>query len=225
MSTLMSQIGFDKKQSVFMSLVGGGSLLLGTIPGVLFMEKYGRRFWANMMLPCFFVGLILVGVSYQTHTLVATEGLYLTGIILYNGFFGSYACLTWVLPSEVFPTYLRSYGMESTDVNLFFCSWLVTYFFLDMQRAMTKTGLTLGFYGGIAVLGWIYQILFMPETKNKTLEEIDLIFSQPTGELVRQNLRNTTRTMSDLAHFRFGKVFSPAEDSHAGEEQIHDVKV
>ncbi|KIW16068.1 hypothetical protein PV08_06119 [Exophiala spinifera] len=224
MSTLMSQIGFDRKQSVFMSLVGGGALLLGTIPGVLFMEKYGRRFWANMMLPCFFVGLILVGVSYHMTSLTGTEGMYLTGIILYNGFFGSYACLTWVLPSEVFPTYLRSYGMESTDVNLFFCSWLVTYFFTDMQKAMTKTGLTLGFYGGIAVLGWIYQILFMPETKNKTLEEIDLIFSQPTSELVKQNLRNTTSTLSDIAHFRFGKVFAPAEESHAGEE-VHEAKV
>lgn len=165
------------------------------------------------MLPCFFVGLVLVGISYQMTSLVATEGLYLTGIILYNGFFGSYACLTWVLPSEVFPTYLRSYGMESTDVNLFFCSWLVTYFFADMQRAMGKTGLTLGFYGGIAVVGWIYQILFMPETKNKTLEEIDLIFSQPTSKLVKQNLKNTAETLSDLAHFRFGRVFSTAGDS------------
>jgi len=225
MSTLMSQIGFSKKESVFMSLVGGGSLLLGTIPGVLYMDRFGRRFWANMMLPCFFIGLVLVGVSYQLNSFTATEGVYLTGIILYNGFFGSYACLTWVLPSEVFPTYLRSYGMESTDVTLFFGSWLVTYFFSDMQRAMTKTGLTLGFYGGIAVLGWFYQILFMPETKNKTLEEIDLIFSQPTGQLVRQNLANTTRTVSDLAHFRFRKVFSPVEESHEVENQIKEVKV
>lgn len=175
------------------------------------MERFGRRFWANMMLPCFFIGLVLVGVSYQVTSLVATEGLYLTGLILYNGFFGSYACLTWVLPSEVFPTYLRSYGMESTDVNLFFCSWLVTYFFTDMQRAMGRTGLTLGFYGGIAVVGWFYQILFMPETKNKTLEEIDLIFSMPTKELVKENMRNTTQTMSDLVHLRFTKVFRPEE--------------
>ncbi|EXJ70474.1 MFS transporter, SP family, major inositol transporter [Cladophialophora psammophila CBS 110553] len=224
MSTLMSQIGFDKKQSVFISLVGGGSLLLGTIPGVLYMEKFGRRFWANTMLPCFFVGLIFVGVSYQLNSVTATEGMYLTGIILYNRFFGSYARLTWVLPSEVFPTYLRSYGMESTDANLFFGSWLVTYFFSDMQRAMTKTGLTLGVYGGIAVLGWIYQLLFMPETKNKTLEEIDLIFRQPTSQLVRKNLRNVTRGMSDIAYFRFGKVFSPTEESHEVEQQIQEAK-
>ena len=227
MSTLMAQIGFAREKAVFMSLVGGGALLLGTIPGVLYMEKFGRRFWANMMLPCFFVGLIFVGVSYQLNSFIATEGLYLTGIILYNGFFGSYACLTWVLPSEVFPTYLRSYGMESTDVNLFFCSWLVTYFFSDMQKAMTKTGLTLGFYGGIAVLGWFYQILFMPETKNKTLEEIDLIFSRPTGELVRENLRNTRETMIDLCHFRLGKVFNPAarDEGYVVGEKVKEVDV
>jgi len=189
------------------------------------MEKFGRRFWANTMLPCFFIGLLFVGVSYQLTSFKATEGLYLTGIILYNGFFGSYACLTWVIPSEVFPTYLRSYGMESTDVNLFFGSWLVTYFFSDMQRVMTKTGLTLGFYGGIAVLGLIYQVLFMPETKNKTLEEIDLIFSQPTSQLVRQNLRNTTEALSDVAHFRFRKVFAPVEQTTEDDQQIQEIKV
>ena len=90
---------------------------------------------------------------------------------------------------------------------------------------MTKTGLTLGFYGGIAVLGWIYQILFMPETKNKTLEEIDLIFSQPTSQLVRQNMKDTTEALADMVHFRFGKVFFPAEESHEVERQVREVKV
>lgn len=54
-----------------------------------------------------------------------------------------------------------------------------------MQRAKTKPGLTLGFYGSITVLGWLYQLLFMPETKNRTLEEIDILFGQPTSELAK----------------------------------------
>ena len=62
------------------------------------------------MLPGFFVGLIVIGVSYHVplSNLPAAEGTYLTGLILYMGFFGSYACLTWVIPAEVYPTYLRS---------------------------------------------------------------------------------------------------------------------
>ncbi|KAJ5248862.1 MFS sugar transporter [Penicillium chermesinum] len=212
MSTLMQAIGFDNKTSVFMSLVGGGSLMLGTIPAVIYMERFGRRYWANVMLPGFFVGLILVGVGYtidyQTRP-AAAEGLYLTGIIIYMGFMGSYACLTWVIPSEVFPTYLRHYGMTTADANLFLCSFIVTYNFTRMMNSMTRIGLTLGFYGGIAVLGWFYQVIFMPETKNKSLEEIDELFSKPTSVIVKKNIKQTAQIARDLAHFRLRKVFSP----------------
>lgn len=216
MATLMSQVGFDAKVSVFMSLVGGGSLLLGTIPAILYMEKFGRRFWACAMLPGFFIGLVIIGCSYLIDlktNLAGAQGSYITGLIIYEGFFGSYACLTWVIPSEVYPTYLRSYGMETSDATLFLCSFLVTYFFSQMQEAMSQIGLTLGFYGGIAVLGWVYQLLFMPETKNKTLEEIDIIFSQPTGQLVRENLRSVLATTNDFVHLRWGKVFSPVSEA------------
>lgn len=101
MSTLMGKIGFDEKNSVFMSLVGGGSLMLGAIPAILWMDRFGRRTW-GMNIVFFFFGLVLVGVGYQipvkTHP-KAAEGTYLAGIILYMGFFGAYACLTWVCPS------------------------------------------------------------------------------------------------------------------------------
>lgn len=190
-----------------MSLVGGGSLLIGTIPAIFLMETCGRRFWAIAMLPGFFVGLVLVGASYHVTGLMGKEGVYLTGLIIYEVFFGSYACLTWVIPSEVYPTYLRSYGMTTSDALLFLFSFIVTYNFTAMQNAMTKTGLALGFYGGIAVLGWFYQIFFMPETKDKTLEEINLIFERPTMDIVRENAASALQNTKDLCAFRFKKVF------------------
>ena len=106
MATLMQQVGFDDKQSVFMSLVGGGALLLGTIPAILYMEKFGRRFWACAMLPGFFIGLLVIGCSYliPLSNKAGSQGTYIAGLIIYEGFFGSYACLTWVIPSEVYPT-------------------------------------------------------------------------------------------------------------------------
>lgn len=78
-----------------MSLVGGGSLLIGTIPAIFLMETCGRRFWAIAMLPGFFIGLVLCAVSQFTGTFQGQEGVYLTGLIIYEIFFGSYACLTW----------------------------------------------------------------------------------------------------------------------------------
>ena len=53
----------------------------------------------------------------------------------------------------------------------------------------------------------------MPETKNKTLEEIDILFSQPTGQLVRENWRSVVVTGKDFLSGRWGKVFSPVSES------------
>ncbi|PFH55124.1 hypothetical protein XA68_10652 [Ophiocordyceps unilateralis] len=206
MSVLMNQIGFDPEKANYMSLVGGGSLLMGTIPAIFYMERFGRRFWAITMLPGFLTGLVLIGISYQipleTHTM-AVEACYLTGLIIYMGFFGSYACLTWVIPSEVYPTYLRSYGMTTSDALLFLASFIVTYNFTAMQDAMTRTGLTLGFYGGIALLGELYQIFLMPETKNKTLEEIETVLSRPTMDVARENYAGVKENLRNLSR----KVF------------------
>jgi hypothetical protein len=171
------------------------------------------------MLPGFLIGLVLVGISYQLNTLSPQLGVYLTGLILYELFFGSYAPLTWVIPSQVYPTYLRSYGMTTSTGWLFLSSFIVTYNFTGMQNAMTRTGLSLGFYGGIAVIGWFYQICFMPETKNKTLEEIDQLFQKPTRPLVRENAKSAWEVTTDLMPFRFRKVFIENNQRIKGEAE------
>ncbi|PSR90338.1 major facilitator superfamily transporter sugar [Coniella lustricola] len=226
MSTLMNQIGFDEEKANYMSLVGGGSLLIGTIPAIFTMEKFGRRFWANAMLPGFFVGLVIIGASYQIPldtNLRGAEACYLLGLILYMGFFGCYACLTWVIPSEVYPTYLRSYGMVTSDALLFLASFIVTYNFSAMQDAMTRTGLTLGFYGGIAILGWFYQLLFMPETKDKTLEEIDLLFERPTRDIVAENVKNVSQSMANFVTGRWSsKSQAAAAEAAASEDKLSE---
>lgn len=195
MSRLLEKMNFSDRDSVLMSMVGGGSLLIGTIPAILWMDRFGRRVWAQNIV-MFFVGLVLVGVGYlipyDTHK-SASLGVYFTGMILYMGFFGSYACLTWVLPAESFNLRTRAQGMAICSAFLYLWSFIVTYNFNDMQKAMTYTGLTIGFFGGLAVLGFFYQLFFMPETKDKTLEEIDDIFEMKTHELVAMNVKSTVR--------------------------------
>lgn len=48
--------------------------------------------------------------------------------------------------------------MTTSDGWLFLSSFIVTYNFTAMQKAMTGTGLLLGFYGGLAFVGWFYQV-------------------------------------------------------------------
>lgn len=62
----------------------------------------------------------------------------------------------------------------------------------------------------------------MYETKDRTLEEIDLIFQKPTMEIVRENTASVMETTKDLMAFRWKKVFI---DGHAARrESIVDQK-
>lgn len=198
MSNLLAKMNFDDRESVLMSMVGGGALFLGTLPAVFTMDRFGRRVWAQNIL-MFIVGLILVGVGYlytdkgveyfNDHKTTAL-GLFFSGLILYMGFFGAYSCLTWVVPAESFDFNTRSQGMAICSTFLYLWSFIVTFNFAGMQEAMTYTGLTIGFFGGLAIIGFFYQLFFMPETKDKTLEEIDELFLMPTRKLVEINTSN-----------------------------------
>ena len=203
MSNLMAKMNFDDRSSVLMSMVGGGALFLGTIPAVFTMDRFGRRVWAQNIV-VFIVGLVLVGVGYL-YTDKSMEyfeankatalGLFFSGLVIYMAFFGAYSCLTWVVPAESFSFQTRSQGMAICSTFLYLWSFIVTYNFAGMQKAMTYTGLTIGFFGGLAVVGFFYQLFFMPETKDKTLEEIDELFLMPTRRLVGLNTANLCKRL------------------------------
>ncbi|RJE21317.1 transporter [Aspergillus sclerotialis] len=201
MSNLMAKMNFSDRDSVLMSMVGGGALFLGAIPAVFTMDRFGRRVWAQNIV-VFIIGLVLVGVGYLytnksydyfLENKDTALGLFFAGLVLYMSFFGAYSCLTWVVPAESFDFNTRSQGMAICSTFLYLWSFIVTYNFDRMQAAMTYTGLTIGFFGGLAVLGFFYQLFFMPETKDKTLEEIDELFLMPTRKLVALNMRNLVK--------------------------------
>lgn len=156
MSTLMHQIGFDDEMSVLMSLVGGFYSLVLFLPD---STSKKRVVDSGQTLSCLAFRRFAVCRSQPIFDNGST-GLYLTGIILYMGFFGSYACLTWVVPSEVYPTQ-RSYGITTSSATLFLWSPLVTYNFGQMQEAMTKTGVawdSTGYCSGTIVLPVVLDV-------------------------------------------------------------------
>jgi len=53
---------------------------------------------------------------------------------------------------------------------------------------MTQVG-AFGFYAGLNITAFVLIFLFMPETKQRTLEELDQIFSVPTGVFIKYNTK------------------------------------
>jgi hypothetical protein len=82
------------------------------------------------------------------------------------------APLTWVLIAEIFPNRLRSVGVSTAVSALWISSFALTYSFPFIDRAFGSAG-AFFIYGAICSAGAVFVYLFVPETKGRTLEEIE----------------------------------------------------
>lgn len=80
--------------------------------------------------------------------------------------------------AEVFPLSHREIGMSWAVATNNFWAAVLSLTFPRMLAAMTPVG-AFGFYAGLNVLALILIFLFVPETNQKTLEELDSVFGVP----------------------------------------------
>ena len=81
--------------------------------------------------------------------------------------------------AEVFPLSHREVGMSWAVATNNFWASVLSLTFPRMLSAMSSTG-AFGFYAGLNLVALVLIFLFVPETKQKTLEELDYVFAVPT---------------------------------------------
>jgi sugar porter (SP) family MFS transporter len=80
--------------------------------------------------------------------------------------------VVWVIMAEIFPTTIRGRAMSIATV----CLWIACYFVSQTFPWMLekfKGAMTFWFYAVICAVALVFVALFVPETKGKTLEEIE----------------------------------------------------
>lgn len=102
--------------------------------------------------------------------------LFLFGIILFVASFAiSLGPVMWVLLPEIFPNHLRGVGMAITGLINSAVSFSVQFVF-PWELNHLGASLTFFLYGAFALAGVILVTLFLPETKGKSLEELEATF-------------------------------------------------
>ena len=134
------------------------------------VDRFGRRIL--MLVGCAGIGLChaLLGASYM----MGIQGLpvlaiTLTAIGLYSM---SLAPIAWVLISEIFPNRIRGAAVSVCASSLWIACFILTYTFPLLEKALRISG-TFWLYGAICLLGFVVVYLRVPETKGKTLEQIE----------------------------------------------------
>ncbi|MCX6905743.1 MAG: MFS transporter, partial [Verrucomicrobia bacterium] len=84
----------------------------------------------------------------------------------------SLAPVTWVIISEIFPNRIRGTAMSIAVGFLWLACFLLTYTF-PIFNALLGPSVTFWIYAGICGVGFLFVLLRLPETKGKTLEQIE----------------------------------------------------
>lgn len=100
------------------------------------------------------------------------------GLALFLVFYApSVGPLPWTINAEIYPLWARSSGNGFASMTCGFCNLISTATFLAFVKAVHIHGV---FYvmAFIALVGSVFCYYFLPETKNKTLEEIESLFER-----------------------------------------------
>jgi SP family xylose:H+ symportor-like MFS transporter len=156
---------------IFLNIVVTGVINLAfTVLAMLLVDRIGRR--ALMIFGCIGIGVshLLCAWAYRAAwPAAAVLVLTLSAIACYAL---TLAPVTWVLISEIFPNRVRSHGVSTSVSALWVASFLLTYTFPFLNRALGSGGIFL-IYGLICLAGCVLVTLTVSETRGRSLEQIE----------------------------------------------------
>ena len=171
---IFKQVGFGSESALFQTMIIGFVNMLFTFVAIRLIDYWGRRtllIWGvSGMVSC------LLGMGMFFYFEITIGPLLLLFIL---GFIASFASslgpIPWVLISEIFPTKTRGTAMSFSIVILWLGVVLITQFF-PVLLSLFGGAFTFWIFMINALILLIFTLIFIPETKQKTLEEIQEIW-------------------------------------------------
>jgi len=162
--------GYGVNEILFNIVVTGSINLVFTLAALSFVDRLGRR--SLMLAGCGGVALFhfLLGLSYH----FGLKGLpvLLCTLATIACFAMTLGPVTWVLLSEIFPNRIRGSAVSISVSALWIACFALTFTFPALNAALGPAG-TFWLYSGICVIGFLFVFRRVPETKGKTLEQIE----------------------------------------------------
>lgn len=200
---IFETFGFtDTTTDLLATGVTGILQILFTIPAVLFLDKFGRKSFlitgAIGMMVCHIVVAALQGSfenSWPTHRAGGWAAIVFIWLFAVN-FAYSWGPVTWVLAQEIFPNSLRSRGVSIVASTNWIFNFVIGLTTKDMLASM-KYG-TYIFFACFCGMGAVFVWKMVPETKDKTLEELDIYFGGDDTTIAREDKARMDRIYQSL---------------------------
>ena len=168
---ILRAAGWKLDAALFSTFIVGVNNLLFTLVSFWVIDRYGRR-------PLYIVGSLGMAAALTLLAAAVAAGRFQGTVVLvlilgYLAFFAS--CIGpvfWTLVSEIFPNYIRGTAMAVPVLTQWIANAVVVLFFPYAFHQIGKA-VTFGFLAAMSIAQAAVAWLWVPETKNKTLEEIE----------------------------------------------------
>jgi sugar porter (SP) family MFS transporter len=172
--TILKFTGVGTGDAITQALSVGITNLVFTIIAVLILDKVGRRPLLMFGTAGCIVSLAMLGVFFASGYLQDNASwVALVCLIVYIASFAiGLGPVFWLMIAEIFPLRVRSSAMSLSTVGNWSSNFIVSSFFLSLTSAITRQG-TFWLYAGFGVIALVYFIARVPETKDRSLEQIE----------------------------------------------------
>jgi len=159
--------------------------VLATFIAVAYIDRFGRRPLLLMGLVGMFISLCAVGLGFATQSrLDSGAGASIVGIITMVGlvvFIASFAFslgpVVWTIISEIYPARVRGKAVSFATAANWGAAFLVAQFFLTLTEGIGNSA-TFFLFAAMCVLGFIFVWRYVPETRGRSLEEIQEMWNK-----------------------------------------------
>ncbi|KAL5523633.1 hypothetical protein ACEPAG_7806 [Sanghuangporus baumii] len=217
-TNVFTQAGFSVT-SAFLASFGFGIInFLFALPAVKTIDTFGRRNLLLTTFPLMSLFLLLTGFAFwipdsgNARIGVVALGIYLFGMVYSPG----EGPVPFTYSAEAFPLYIRDIGMSFATATTWFFNFVVSITFPRLVGAFTPQG-AFGWYAAWNAIGFVLILLFVPETKALSLEELDQVFSVPTRTHATYQLIALPRNIKKYI-FRMKVEDVPPLYQHEGEK-------
>jgi sugar porter (SP) family MFS transporter len=167
---IFSAAGYGVSDTLFNIVITGSVNLVFTLVAMFTVDKWGRKKLMVFGSVGLAVNYILLGTAYYLELQgIAVLILVLTAIAIYAM---SLAPIVWVILSEIFPNRIRGAAMALATFALWVACFILTYTFPLLNASLGAAG-TFWVYAGICLVSFVFILFKLPETKGKSLEEIE----------------------------------------------------
>lgn len=166
-------VGSNKAALLATTWVGIINVLM-TFVAIYLLDKVGRKPLLLFGLGGMVISLIVLGIGFDQTVSKGLVGIMaLICLFVYIASFAySLGPIGWLLNSEIYPLHIRGKAMGVATCANWVSNFIVTATFLNLINIFGKAG-TFWLYGAIGILGIFFIWRFVPETKGKSLEEIE----------------------------------------------------